>query len=665
MRKLNTLLPFIIVGTLYASEDIDMQKIVIEEEINSITIKDFDSKELKSADLAEALSNKIPSISIIRRNFIANDIILRGQKRDNINIVVDGTKTYGACPNRMDPPISHVTTNMLDNIQIQEGPFDVENFGTLSGLVNITTKKPKDGFNSEINLGIGSFNYKKASILLSGGSKKIRGLLTFSKESSDQYKDGDGKNLYKQIPVMMSQYQPRYEDMSTFEKLSFMAKVFVDITKDQDLKFGYIANRSDNILYPSSKMDAIWDDSDVASFEYQIRNLSTYSKVFDLQFYHSEVDHPMSIKYRKSATSKGNITNHLTTQMQGLKLKNSFRVLNSNIVVGLDTSKREWDGSYYKDINGDYMRFASGDIKKSIDSITTTNRAIFVKTTSKVKNISFDGGLRYDDTTIKDDYNSLSANIVTTVNLDNGFRYFFGIGKSNRVPDARELYFSSMMAPNPTTFKGTPTLKQTTNYEVDFGFEKIYSRSMIKTEFFYSKLKDYIYLNASKMQNIFENIDAKIYGVEFSGAYLMADSLYIDYALAYKRGKKDTPLTGQSDIDLAEITPLKSNISLRYEHDSTLNMRVDISSAGSWKNYDRDNGEQRLNGYMVFNTRVQKEFKDAFTLTFGIDNILDKVYTTTNTYKDLTLITTGMSVDDVILLNEPGRYIYLNATYKF
>ena len=65
---------------------------------------------------------------------------------------IDNAKIYGACPNRMDPPTSHVVTNNIKSVKIIEGPYDVENFGTLSGLVKVETKDPKDGFHGELNL---------------------------------------------------------------------------------------------------------------------------------------------------------------------------------------------------------------------------------------------------------------------------------------------------------------------------------------------------------------------------------------------------------------------------------------------------------------------------------------------------------------------------------
>lgn len=50
-------------------------------EVTSTKLSDVSGEEVKSADLADALTKKLPSVSIVRRSGIANDIILRGQKK--------------------------------------------------------------------------------------------------------------------------------------------------------------------------------------------------------------------------------------------------------------------------------------------------------------------------------------------------------------------------------------------------------------------------------------------------------------------------------------------------------------------------------------------------------------------------------------------------------
>jgi len=672
MKK--SILLSLIASALVMAETVQLDEVSIDEEINSVQIKDISGEELKSADLAESLMRSVPSISLVRRSGIANDIILRGQKKDNINILADGTKTYGACPNRMDPATSHILTNNIESIVVKEGPYDVENFGTLSGLVDIKTKKPSKEVSGEVNLNAGSFNQKKISATVSGGYDMFRVLLSASKESSNQYKDGNGDTFADQIDNYIAKnpsaagfaYQDRYRNMDAYDKKSFMGKLYFNPTDNQELRLSYTANRSDDVLYPSSPMDATKDDSDIYNLEYSIRNMGSWSKKLDFQLYQSEVDHPMSNTYRKASVSMGVIENALTTKMQGVKLKNVVEIAGADITLGLDASKRNWDGHYNR--NGSYLR-------DSISDVDTKNMAVFGKYENSFDALDLELGARYDDTNIKpssndqeNDYSALSVYAFTTYHADAGLSYFAGAGKAVRVPDARELYFVGS-ANNHT---GTTNLKDVKNYEIDLGIKKQYEAGFFKTKVFYSWLKDYIYYNSSNTQliagkqrsvNAFENIDATIYGVEFSGLHSVTDNFYIDYGVAYQRGQKDEALDGQSDKDLAEIPPLKGNVAFNYDTDMT-SSKAEFIAADRWSDYDADNGEQELSGYAIVNLKWNRDLTNGFDVTLGMDNIFDHTYAISNTYKDLTLLSAGTS-DEVVLMNEPGRYVYINARYRF
>ena len=67
----------------------------------------------------------------------------------------------GACPNRMDAPISHIVTNNVDHIEINEGPYNVEDFGVLSADVKVHTLKPSKEFSGEVGVNTGSWVTKK------------------------------------------------------------------------------------------------------------------------------------------------------------------------------------------------------------------------------------------------------------------------------------------------------------------------------------------------------------------------------------------------------------------------------------------------------------------------------------------------------------------------
>lgn len=257
-------------------------QVYAESDIPSISVEgtelsDVSGEEVKSADLADALTKKVPSISLIRRSGIANDIILRGQNRDNINILIDDTKIYGACPNRMDPPTSHILTNNIESIDIIEGPYDVQNFGTLSGAVKIKTKQPEEELHGEVSVNFGSWNYQKTAMTLSGGNEKVRGLVSVSDESSGQYRDGDGNDFAEQIEAISPpvpagvKYKDQYRNIDAYEKKTFMGKLYFDLIENHEAMVSYTANRSDDVLYPSSSMDAMYDDSNIVNMEQSAR----------------------------------------------------------------------------------------------------------------------------------------------------------------------------------------------------------------------------------------------------------------------------------------------------------------------------------------------------------------------------------------------------------
>jgi iron complex outermembrane receptor protein len=118
-------------------------------------------------------------------------------------------------------------------------------------------------------------------------------------------------------------------------------------------------------------------------------------------------------------------------------------------------------------------------------------------------------------------------------------------------------------------------------------------------------------------------------------------------------------------LDLPEIPPLRVTFGVDYMPTDTLTLRTEFQGSTKWSRIDSDNGEQELAGWGVVNFKLKKSFGDHFEIIAGVDNILDQKYTTSNTYKDLTLITGGNPSDEVMTLHEPGRYTYVNFRYKF
>lgn len=682
--KKRVLLSLVATTAIYAA-DVDLGVVKVIEKAHTEVIENVSGDQVKSADLAEALYKEVPSVNMIRRSAIANDIVLRGQKRDNIAFTIDDAKVFGACPNRMDPPSSHVLTSNIGKVTVSEGPFDVTTFGTLSGSVKVETVKPKEGFAGDVYFNLGSFNYQKAGTTVKGGSKSFKYLFSASTESSDQYEDGEGDNLAKQIfnategtAQANLQLQDRYSDMKAFEKDTFMSKFFINFTDSQELELSYTLNRSDNVIYANSGMDALYDDSDIVNLRYTINDLASWSKKLQLKAYNSKVDHPMSNEFRVKADTAGatedsdqKMISALTTNTSGVKLINDTALHGATLTTGLDASVRNWDGTYTK--YGMMAAMVTG--RKSINDVDTTNIAAFLKYSRKMDKLKLTIGTRFNDTTVSTlhptyansdrTFSGVDANVRASYKTDKKTSYFFGLGQASRVPDARELYFSEGSTLD-TVLVGTPTLNKTTNREVDLGYSKKYDNGAFKVKLFYSMLEDYIYYrSAANKINAFSNIDATIYGLEVKSRYDLSDSNYLKLGATYKRGQKDDAVSStELDKDLADITPLKATLSLNHEPDDYTHYKVEFVAADAWDNFDEDNGEQRLSGYGVVNLKAKKVFKKKYEIIVGIDNLSDKTYAISNTYADLTLLGDG-STNEVMLLNEPGRYLYMNLKYKF
>jgi iron complex outermembrane receptor protein len=368
----------------------------------------------------------------------------------------------------------------------------------------------------------------------------------------------------------------------------------------------------------------------------------------------------MDTRYRNSGAVSYS-TNHLKTSMQGLKLKNNFEFDGLKLLVGLDGSRRTWEGEKYS------TNVATGAVTPMGISLThteTENSALFAKIEKSFGDFKVETGVRVDDTEITPDdatkhsnsYNALNANIITSYNLDKENKIFLGFGSSSRVPDARELY------PVVDNITGNQELKQTKNREVDLGYELKNNLMEFKVKTFYSMLDDYIYLkHTAPTTYTFENIDATVYGVEVSSSYFATDEITIDMSASYKKGKKENSAT-QPDKDLADIAPLRGNIALNYEYMNKSVATLEMQASDNWSDIDSNSGEQELSGWAIFNAKVKHAFTKNIDFTLGVNNMFDKTYVQSNSYVDLILLSGGANT---MLLNEPGRYIYTNLDFKF
>jgi iron complex outermembrane receptor protein len=692
-RLLYTAVAVPVIFSVSEAQILKIKKITVAEEIVEAETKgetkevfEEDIKITRQIDIGEILSNLYPEINHIRKGGTANDIIIRGFGRDNINVLVDGARIYGACPNRMDPPIFHMSTPQIKEVQILEGPFDVSNQGSLAGAVNLISKDPESGMGGSLGFTGGSFSYMSGNLQVYGGSDRIKALFGVSRQYSKPYESGEGKK-FTEYPTGKSAYKNSEKDHTAFDITNIWGKLTISPNPENQLKISYAYDNFEDVLYPYLMMDAVYDRTHRANIDYTSSSLG-----LKISTYWNKVKHDMQDRWRVSSiewtdgtkSTRGYMMKTLAkTKTYGLKIEKEYNLRMVKIKTGIDGYVRNW--------NADNELMAL-DNSGMIPDVSIKNIGIFVKGDKKVNRWILSAGLRYDKTKSEADKNALgsanrnlydqyytgyslsktdnylSGNIIARYKLDRRSSVYFGFGHTVRVPDPAERYIAlkkpdpSMMTPTDVPdWVGNPNLKPVKNNEIDAGIEYYVGTFGIKGNIFYSKLKDYIYLNKIKDSSgtlnavSYQNIDAHIYGGDISLLGILTDTVSLEIGTAYQKGKKDSG--NYNDDNLAEIPPLKSRIAVKYDNGAFYGLLETIYSAKQ-EYIDEDLGEQTTKSYFVVNIKGGFNLGTRIFVGGGIDNLLDKNY-----YTHLSYLRNPFMAGTKI--PEPGRFYYMNFNWVF
>ncbi|ADC88806.1 outer membrane insertion C-terminal signal [Thermocrinis albus DSM 14484] len=620
-------------------------------------------RESSAKDVGEAVQ-KLEGIWKIRKGGIANDPVLRGFYRDNINVLIDGVRIYGACPNRMDPPAFHVDFSEVKKIEVIKGPYDVRNQGSMAGLIEIITKEPEKGFHLQLNASAGSFNFINLSPVISYADDRFFGLAGYSYKYSKPYKDGDGKKFTE-----YTNYKPQFMNSKAFEINTYWIKMGFKPVEKHSLELSYTKQDARHVLYPYLMMDAIYDKTDRFNIGYRIDNISDTLKDLRFQFYYNKVDHWMDDRYRTSAGSNlWSMATDAQTKTYGGRLEASF----GSLLVGLEAYKRNWDAVNYMGMDTQYI-VPDVDVKnlgiygEYRKSVTPKLRAVVglrldtTKTEADGSKANINLYKTYKNTTSTSKTDTYpSGNVQLFYTFSPQWELFLGVGHAVRVPDPQERYFA-LKRMNAPDWVGNPELKPSRNTQVDLGIRYNNGRIHSKLTLFYSYVQDYITLHKVvgpiKSAMSYTNVDAYFFGGELENRVALTDKIFFYGGLSYVQARKETdPSKNILSSRVAEIPPARVRLSLRYDTGMYFGEVETILSATQYR-VDTDLKEQRTSGYGVVNVKVGGSYR-GLTLTAGVDNLFDKKY-----YDYLSYLRNPFKAG--VKVPEPGRTFYVSANYTF
>lgn len=648
----------------------------------TLTIREV--RESPARDIGEALQN-LPGLSSSRKGAIANDIVLRGFQRDNLNMFLDGVRLHGGCPSRMDPPSFHFDFAEVESIEVIKGPYDLANPGSLAGMINAVSKVPKTGMGASLNLSYGSFNYLDGSATASYGGEQLDGLIGYARKSSDVPEAGNGELLTNIYPATsMNRYRPEEIDSSAYETDTFWVKGGVKLGNNGRSELGYTYQNAEHVLYPALLMDGIYDRTHRINWTTTVNNPTAAISKLRFQVWYNQVDHLMDDTLRMSSNMGSRdymMQTDAETMVAGAKLNGELPLGPGSLKTGVDFYRRNWTA-----INESSMwtMMAPYTAQPMIPDVDINNIGAFAEYRWPLADsLTLSTGARFDYTEVeansltstrlnslyqpyysstldtKVDFSEPTANLQLTWNATSQLELFLGAASASRTPDQQELYIGLQRMAG-RNWLGNPSLSATRNNQIDLGAKWTGSSVFASASVFYSSLSDYIYISEVAdpdgagpliQARVYENINASMYGAEFGSQLALPLELFLKGTLSYVKGENE-----DTNQPLAEIPPLSGTVSLRYDNGSWF-AEVSERMAAGQDRVDLSLSESETAGWGVTDIKAGTNW-NRWDLVGGINNLFDKYYFSHLSYQR-DPFQSGVKVPEM------GMFAYLNLSYRY
>lgn len=660
--------------------DIDLEFAEVQKVITVIgtaprgALQAAEARESTGRDLGEALT-RINGVWKVRKGGIANDVVLRGFAGKDLNVLIDGQRLYGACPNHMDPSAFHVDFSEVDRVEAAKGPFDIRNQGSLGGVLNVITRNPAEGAHGSLNLSSGAYGFANPSAAFSFGGGRLSVLAGFSYRRSRPYTDPTGQPF-----TAYANYLPAAGETAAFKTGSGWAKVAFAPRAGHMVRLAYTRQESDHVLYPYLMMDAIYDNTDRLNLTYEISPGRGPWTAFRLNANFSQVRHWMTDAFRITSLDKPrdySMGTLASTGVWGAKLEADI----ARWTLGVEAYDRGWNArtemagmSYAPQASipdavtralGAYADY-SAEIAAGLD-LAAGARLDLARSAASAALANTDLYFAYHSTrstSAGDVFPSghVQLTYAVTPELEAGI----GLGHTVRIPDLRERYFALKRAGS--DWVGNPDLAVSRNTGLDASLSFRTGSLLLKGDLFVNSVRDFITVaDQSRINPVpgimntvartYENVDARLVGGEAQGSWTFAKFWSISTALAYVRGtQRVVTAEGPARADLPEIPPLSWRSVLRYD-DGRVWGELEGVVAARQSRVDTLLLEEPTPGHELVNARLGVTIKSA-RLWLGLNNIFDARYVEHLSYfRDP--FRSGVRV------YEPGRNLFLNAEYRF
>ncbi len=656
-------------GVIYKDHDIfKMQPVTVL----ALRPKQGDMEQLR-LDISDKLShdagavlNQSPAVNSIRKSGAYGfDPVLRGFKYDQLNIVINGTQSaVAACPNRMDPPTSQVTPNMMEHVQILKGPHSFRYGTSFGGTINFEMSpmrfsKTPDFYgrlsgSSESNGGI----YRTEGVIGFSGEKYNLGLLG-SWSSGEDYKDGADIS----VPA-------------AFSRISYGVNAGIALTENQQLILTASRNVADKTDFPALPMDLISDETSLINLQHKMNLGGQNLRSWNTTVYATAVDHLMNNLEKELSPRMLNAKTTAETYSYGGRTEGSWLFNDSKMFTGVDLRIEKTDGTRTRDFlmgpmmgktikdnvwnGGQVSRMGVfGEYHHLFTSFKMIASGRLEFNQAKVNDVNDTFETRNPKTNV--DQINPNFSIGGFRDFDNGMNLGLWFGHAQRSGSITERYINSFpVGLDPYDMLGNPRLDPEINNQVDLmlGFKS--ENTSVDINLFSSFLQDYISseidtsltptMPSSPGVRRFNNIkNALMVGFEVGWQQRLFAGIKHQMSIAFTYGKDKT-----RNEPLPEISPLDFRYTLTTGFlENKLRPLLSFRYVMKQERISEAFGESDTPAFSLVDFGFTYQIINSVSTTLGVKNLLDQEY-----YEHLNRSVKGTTR----AIHAPGRNVYLSIS---
>lgn len=637
-----------------------------------IRVTEGRTSENASAVLASEPVNRLasdPSVSLSRMGGRGLEPIIRGQSQERVDVLLDGIRVEGACPNRMDPPTSRLSSALTPALEVRTNNRTLRWGPIAGGQVIATTAAPTfngQATTGQVTLG-GSDNGsgKLVNAAAAVGSEDAWLRLSGGYDKADDYKDGDG-----------SKVRSAYENAE--------GRVDAAWTAGSGLFIKGMVSRQEesDVKYAGSGMDAPQTDTDI----YRLEVGSPIAKgEWSLLAWQADVDHIMdNFSLRQAGMMK--MQTDSITETRGLRFTlDQSPTGSTDWAIGADVETNDWDATLLNLTNPMPMT-----VSLMWPGVERERVGMFAEGFQRIaQDIKVGAGLRYD----RVEMDATKAGSVASMNMTPAMLYQGAYGTTEvevednnasgfvsgewRLPQNQAVTLTgsrSVRSPSVTerylarntmsdSWIGNPELDTEKHHKLELALNGSKNQWSWKPVVWVDQVDDFVLryketqaqCGKSKGCTRYKNIDARLLGVEVSVGW--TDGTWTSSStLASVRGENR-----DDNKALSQIPPVQFVQTLGWQS-------LGHSIEAQWQLARRQDRIDPLSGldagtspgYGVFNLSGSHPLMEYLTFSWALDNLFDNTWA-----PHVSRANTDPFNASAVRVNEPGRTLRAALTARW